>query len=83
MTNRLDPVNLEACKPVKSANIDRNTRRKRKMMTAISVKEKADFDKRKLEIKKIEETIVHVRLFLVHLDFQNSLHYILLTKIKL
>ena len=53
------------------------------MMTAISVKEKADFDKRKLEIKKIEETIVHVRLFLVHLDFQNSLHYILLTKIKL
>lgn len=83
MTNRLDPVNLEACKPVKSANIDRNTRRKRKMMTAISVKEKADFDKRKLEIKKIEETIVHVRLFLVHLDFQNSLHYNLLTKIKL
>lgn len=55
------------------------------MMTAISVKEKADFDKRKLEIKKIEETIniVHARLFLVHLDFQNSLHYNLLTKIKL
>ena len=53
------------------------------MMSAISVKEKADFDKRKLEIKKIEETIVHVSLFLVHLDFQNSLHYNLLTKIKL
>lgn len=52
-------------------------------MTAISVKEKADFDKRKLEIKKIEETIVQARLFLVHLDFQNSLHYNLLTKIKL
>lgn len=45
------------------------------MMTAISLKEKADFDKRKLEIKKIEETLVHVRLFLVHLHFQNSLHH--------
>lgn len=52
-------------------------------MTAISLKEKADFDKRKLERKKIEETIVHVRLFLVYLDFQNNLRYNLLTKIKL
>jgi len=41
-------------------------------MTAISLKEKADFDKRKLEIKKIEETVVHVRLFLVHWIFETA-----------